>query len=68
MGTISHLIPGGPDRGPHHLPESHYLISECFTQRLQGGQRFMGHCSIRSMSHAQKKMNTEAEQLGIYGH
>lgn len=41
MGTISHLIPLGPDRGPDHLPESHYLISERFTQRLQGGQRFI---------------------------
>ena len=32
---------GGPDRGPDRLPESHYLISGRFTQRLRGGQRFM---------------------------
>lgn len=51
----------GPDRGPDHLPGSHYLISERFTQRLRGGQRFMARRSIRSMSHTHAREDANAD-------
>lgn len=56
MGTVSHSLPRGSDREAVPLRESHYLISERFTQSRSeiNGQR-----SIGSMSHTGR--NTTAD-------
>lgn len=69
MGTISHLIPRGPDGGPDHLPKSHYLVSERFIERQQGGRRFMDSAQ-QEACHTQQKIehrHTQSHDLPTLG-
>lgn len=69
MGTISHLIPRGPDRGTRSLPQvSLFNIWVLYSEAARRSEIY-DQCSIRSMSHTHTKKAQTQTHTGpaIYG-
>lgn len=70
MGTISHLIPRGPDRGTRSLPQvSLFNIWVLYSEAARRSEIY-DQCSIRSMSHTHTKKTHKLKHTpgpAIYG-
>lgn len=68
MGTISHLIPQGPDRGTRSLLQvSLFNIRVLYSEAARRSEIY-DQCSIRSMSHTWENTNSDTYQPTTYTH